>query len=68
MAPLREPPLSIDQAAKYLGLPPATLYRAVGRGQLPHLRVGKRILISAAVLDRMLGEGREEWPDDTHTG
>ena len=60
MTSLKHPPLSVRAAAKYLGLPSNSVYRAVSRGELPHMRIGRRILISAAVLDRLLGEGRED--------
>lgn len=49
------PVLSVDEAARLLGgLDRKTIYGAIARGELPALRLGRRILISRAVLDRML--------------
>ena len=62
----KHPPLSVRDAAKFLGLPPSTVYSAIARDELPHMRVGKRILISVTVLKRLLGEGRNQGQD--HSG
>lgn len=66
MTSLKHPPLSVRDAAIFLGLPPSTVYSAIARGELPHMRVGKRILISVTVLERLLGEGRNQVQD--HSG
>ncbi len=39
-------------------------YEAVKRGEIPHLRIGKRIIVLAEPLDRML---RGEDPPPTKT-
>ncbi len=49
--------LSVHQAANVLGLSRAATYEAVRRGQLPSLRIGRRILIPTRRLIDMLEHG-----------
>lgn len=42
--------LTVHQAAKLLGLGLHTVYEATGRGEIPHRRVGRRILYSRAAI------------------
>jgi excisionase family DNA binding protein len=44
----------VDEAAKILGLSRNAAYAAVAAGQLPAIRLGRRIVIPRAVLERML--------------
>ena len=46
--------LSVEQAAAALGISRASAYEAVHRGEIPHIKIGKRMLIPRASLDRML--------------
>lgn len=50
--------LSVDEAWQELGgdavISRATFYNAVGKGQIPHLRIGRRILIPRAAFLRWL--------------
>lgn len=46
--------LTVHQAASMLQLDPQAVYRAVRSGQIPHLRIGRRIRISRAALDELL--------------
>jgi hypothetical protein len=50
--------ISIDAAVKKIGggMSRASGYRAARRGELPVIRFGRRILVLADALDRMLGE------------
>ncbi len=48
--------VNVRPAARELGTCPNSLYAAIKRGEVPVIRVGKRILIGRAVLDRMLGK------------
>jgi excisionase family DNA binding protein len=44
--------LNTDEVAELLGVGRNSVYEAAGRGELPHRRMGKRLLFSrAAVLD-----------------
>ncbi len=36
--------ISYDAAAAFLGIPKGTLYALVSRKQVPHIRLGKRIV------------------------
>lgn len=49
---------TVPEAAKRLGIGRNQCYEAVRRGQIPHLRIGKRVLILTAALDRLL-EGEQ---------
>ena len=49
---------SVAEAGKLLGLSRGLMYEAIRTGQIPSLRVGYRILIPCAALDRLL-EGDE---------
>lgn len=46
--------LSVDQAAKLLHVGRNTLYEAIGRGEIPHRRIGKVIRLSRRALDQWL--------------
>lgn len=51
--------LSIKKAARLLGLSQASVYRAVRTGQIPSVRLGTRIVIPRAALDRMLADAEK---------
>jgi excisionase family DNA binding protein len=46
--------LSVDEAAVRLGLDRKSVYGAVKRNEIPHVRLGNRILIPKLALDRLL--------------
>jgi len=46
--------LSVDEAGKMLGLSRGLMYQAVRKGEVPSIRIGRRILIPRAALYRML--------------
>ena len=46
--------LTVEEAAKALGISRAFAYEAVQRGEIPHIRIGRRILVPKAQLDRPL--------------
>jgi excisionase family DNA binding protein len=54
--------LSVEQAAKRLGVDPQTLYRVIRKGAtpIPSIRIGRSIRIPAAPLDHFLATGT--WP------
>ena len=45
---------SVDEARKQLGLSRGLMYEAVRTGQVPSVRIGRRILIPRASLERLL--------------
>lgn len=49
--------LNVDEAAAFLGVSRWALYASVGRQEVPHRRVGKRILFSRRALLDWLGAG-----------
>jgi excisionase family DNA binding protein len=56
--PFQPPPqrltLAVDEAAATLGITRASAYEAVRRGEIPHIRIGNRILVSRSQLEKML--------------
>jgi excisionase family DNA binding protein len=48
--------LTVEETAEYLGLCRNGAYDAVQRGDIPHIRIGRRILVPRAALERMLAE------------
>ena len=53
--------LSVEEARAMLGLSRGLMYEAVRRGEIPSIRVGRRILIpSAALLRKLETSSRKE--------
>jgi excisionase family DNA binding protein len=46
--------LSVPDAATLLGISRAHAYELVARGELPHLRLGRRIVIPRVALEALL--------------
>lgn len=49
--------VNVDEAARIIGVGRNRLYESIRQGELPVLRLGRRILISRVVLDRILEAG-----------
>jgi excisionase family DNA binding protein len=47
--------LTVEQAGELLGISRRSAYRAVAAGHLPVIRLGRRIFVPTALLERMLG-------------
>jgi excisionase family DNA binding protein len=47
--------LTVEEAATLLGISRAFAYEAVNRGEIPSIRIGRRILVPKAALQRLLG-------------
>lgn len=45
---------TVEEAAQLLGISRAFAYEAVQRGEIPSMRIGRRILVPKAALQRML--------------
>ena len=56
------PTLTIERAAKLLGLSRSSAYRAAANGQLPTLAFGRRLFVPTVRLLEMLGFPIEERP------
>jgi excisionase family DNA binding protein len=54
------PTISIERAARLLGVSRSTAYRAAAAGQLPTITFGRRLLVPTARLLEMLGVSTEE--------
>jgi excisionase family DNA binding protein len=55
--------LTVAETATALRISRGTAYAAVREGRLPHLRIGKRILVPRVALDRLLEQaGSTETP------
>jgi excisionase family DNA binding protein len=46
--------VSVEDAGKMLGLSRATAYEAARAGSIPVIRIGRRVLVPMAALDRLL--------------
>ena len=56
--------VNVQEAARLMGgIDPDTVYAMTGSGQLPHIRLGKRILISVEGLRTWIAanDGRDVW-------
>ena len=51
------PVMTVDQAAKLLGIGRMSAYLAVQRGDIKSIRVGRRILVLRSALDKLLQIG-----------
>jgi excisionase family DNA binding protein len=47
--------MTVEEAAATLGISRAFAYEAITRNEVPHVRIGRRILVPRAALERMLG-------------
>jgi excisionase family DNA binding protein len=47
---------TVEEAGKKLGLGRNSAYAAVNRGEIPSIRIGRRILVPKIPFDQMLGE------------
>lgn len=46
--------MTVEAAASALGISRASAYKAVGRGEIPAIRIGRRILVPKAALERLV--------------
>ena len=47
--------MRVEQVAVALGLGRSACYEAIGRGEIPSLRIGRRLFVQTAELRRLLG-------------
>ena len=55
--------LTVEEAATLLGISRAFAYEAVGRGEVPSIRIGRRILVPKVALQRLLAAEQSERGD-----
>lgn len=54
--------LPVPAAARALSVSTSTAWRMIRRGTLPHVRLGTRVMVSTASLDRFIAERLQlEW-------
>ena len=46
--------LTVDETAKILGIGRNSAYEAIARGEIPVVKVGKRLLVPKAALEKLL--------------
>jgi excisionase family DNA binding protein len=46
---------TIEEAAKALGIGRTLAYEAIKRGEIPTIRIGRRLLVPRSALDQLLG-------------
>ena len=56
----RRSTLTVEEAAEILGLSRAFAYEAVTRGEIPSIRIGRRILVPKVALERLLNSADEQ--------
>lgn len=49
------PTITVERAAEVLGISRSSAYRAATNGQLPTIKVGRRLLVPSARLMQLLG-------------
>ncbi len=54
--------LTVPESAKALGIGRAAAYEGARTGQIPTIRIGKRILVPVAALERMLAQASNDAP------
>ena len=54
--------MTVPEAAKLIGLSESAAYQAVSRGDIPAVRIGRRILIKRCELLAMFPGGESETP------
>jgi excisionase family DNA binding protein len=52
--PAVEPTMPVEQAAKAIGISRAAAYQGVQTGEIPSIRIGRRIVVPTAAVRRML--------------
>ncbi len=58
---------TVPEAAEALGIGRNAAYEAARTGQLPTIRIGKRILVPVAALERMLSVEQRKEPEKALT-
>ena len=54
--------MTVEESATALGISRATAYEAVSRGEIPAIRIGRRILIPKVALEKLLDGGGQSEP------
>jgi len=57
--------MSVEEAANALGISRTFAYEAVARGEIPCIRIGRRILVPVVALNRLLESAGPDESGDT---
>lgn len=57
-------PLTVEEAGRLLGISRGAAYRAAACGQIPTIRLGRRLLVPTARLHQLLGLADPDAPVD----
>lgn len=57
MSPTTRAVYTVDEVAEQLGIGRTTAYDAINRGEIPHVRVGRRIVVPKEQFEVFLGSG-----------
>ncbi len=60
--------LTVEGAAEALGIGRTLAYEAVRRGDIPTVRIGRRLLVPRSALDRFLGSAAVDDPAPANAG
>lgn len=66
--PRERPLLTIEEAAAFLGFARSTTYDAAARGDLPVLRIGRRLFVKTAQLALLCGLDNDTTETAEHAG
>lgn len=56
--------ITVEEAAELLGIGRSNAYQSVRDGSIPSIRLGKRIVVPVAALERLLNNGGQAQNDD----
>ncbi|WP_238273360.1 helix-turn-helix domain-containing protein [Methylobacterium cerastii] len=54
--------ISVEEAGRRLGVSRNTAYEAAGRGEIPTIRIGRRMLVPVLAFERLLDQPRAPLP------
>ena len=59
--------LTVDETAKCLGIGRNSAYEAIAKGEIPVVKIGKRLLVPKAALEKLLAAGQPKKIDDNES-
>ncbi len=55
---------TVEEAAKILGIGRSAAYQAVGTGEIPAIRIGRRLLVPVQALEQLLSTAKPSTPEN----
>ena len=56
--------LSVDEVAEQLGISRPSAFKAIHNGEIPFIRIGRRILVPVAAFEKFLANANGESPPE----